>query len=624
MELKSLHHFFLNAAHVIHDPGHTFLKHKLSKDYIDISYAEAAEKINAISGYLHSIGMRKGDRIAFIIENSPEYIYLDQACMQLGLVNASIYPTLTEAEVEYIIKDSGSKLIIAGSPFLLKRILKIDARGTELQKIITNFETNEDHQKVISLSKVIASGKETYPKLKNEIDIILNNIQVNDLATLIYTSGTTGVPKGVMLSHMNFMSNCVAAKTVVSAINENDIFLSFLPLCHVYERLATYYLSTFIGSTIAFAQGIETISRNILEVRPTVMASVPRLLEKIYDKVQKTATASGGLKTMIFNWAFRQGDKKRLLNEDGLQPGLFLGLKLQVADALVFKKIKSKMGGRMRLMVSGGAAMQPHVGIFFKNLDITVMEGYGLTETSPFCSINEYERQVYGTVGRVAIGQQCGIQNPDTKEIITIQTYESFDSKFECREGEILVKGPNVMLGYWNKPEATAEVMDKDGWFHTGDIGMFYKGYLKITDRIKNMLVSSLGKNIYPTPVEACYSKSRKIEQIFIIGDKREYVTAIIVANKEELTEKFHKGEKFFEEDDIFIRDENIHDWIAEDIHKLGNELAKFERIKNFIIKRKPFTIENGEFTLTLKVKRKVVEQKFKNEIDAMYSESYV
>ncbi len=624
MELKSLHHFYLNSANNIHSPEHVFLKYKVDGVYTDIDYAQTSEKINEISSYLLNLGLEKGDRVAFIVENSPEYIYFDQACMQLGLINASIYPTLTEGEVEYILKDSGSKAIIVGTPFLLKRILKIDAKGSSLIKIITVFDSKEEHPKTIALSKVLQEGKALYPQLKSKLAVLLDGVQSTDLASLIYTSGTTGVPKGVMLSHGNFMSNSIAAKTQVSAIDKDDVFLSFLPLCHVYERLATYYLSTYIGSTIAFAQGIDTIGKNIMEVRPTVMASVPRLLEKIHDKVFKTATSGGGLKTKIFYWAFAQGDKKRILNEDGLKPGLLLSLKLKAADAIVFKKIKEKMGGRMKLVVSGGAAMQPHIGIFFKNLDVTVIEGFGLTETSPFCSINEFDRQVYGTVGRIAIEQQCAIQNPETKEIITIQTYTSFDPSFECKEGEVLIKGPNVMQGYWNKPEATKEVMDADGWFHTGDIGMFYKGYLKITDRIKNMIVNSLGKNIYPTPLESCYSKSPKVEQIFIIGDKREYITAIIVANKEEVKEKFGKNESFFEEEEKFISDKEIHDWMAEDINKLSNELSKFERIKNFIIKRKPFTIEEGEYTLTLKVKRKVVEAKFKDEIEAMYANSFV
>jgi long-chain acyl-CoA synthetase len=349
------------------------------------------------------------------------------------------------------------------------------------------------------------------------------------------------------------------------------------------------------------------------------MASVPRLLEKIYDKAQKNALSAGGLKTKIFQWAFNQGNKKRLLDEDGKQPGLVLSLALSIADALVFQKIKQKMGGRLRIVVAGGAALPPHVGIFFKNLDLRVLEGYGLTETSPLVSVNEFSRQLFGTVGRVAPGCTVAIQNPETKEMLTIQSYDSFDPAFSCEEGEVLVKGPNVMQGYWNKPEATAEVIDADGWFHTGDIGTFYKGYVKITDRIKNMIVNSFGKNVYPTPIENIYSRSTKIEQIFLIGDKREFLTAIIVPNKEELKEAFAKKDEFFNQSEPFIHDKDIKSWVEKDIQILGKDLAKFERIRNFTLKRIPFSVDDGEITMTLKVKRKIVETKYKDEIDSMY-----
>ena len=267
MELKSLHYFYRNSSNTIRSPKATFLKYKINNVYTEISYEESTRKINSISSYLLSIGLEKGDRVAFIIENSPEYIFFDQACMQIGLINASIYPTLTESEVEYILKDSGSKAIIVGTPFLLKRILKIDANGTDLMKIITVFDLTEANSKTISLKDVIAKGDALYPELKNKIESILESVKPSDLATLIYTSGTTGVPKGVMLSHMNFMSNCVAAKTQVNTINENDVFLSFLPLCHVYERLATYYLSTYVG-----------IFQNVMFIVSTVCVNIVHLL----------------------------------------------------------------------------------------------------------------------------------------------------------------------------------------------------------------------------------------------------------------------------------------------------------------------------------------------------------
>jgi long-chain acyl-CoA synthetase len=270
-------------------------------------------------------------------------------------------------------------------------------------------------------------------------------------------------------------------------------------------------------------------------------------------------------------------------------------------------------------MISGGAALPKNVGEFFGNMGIKILEGYGLTETSPVIAVTEDHRQVYGTVGRIIPRIEAGIQDPDTKAFYTVQTHDTFDENFESEEGEIVVRGHCVMKGYWNKPEDTRQAIDADGWFHTGDIGRFYKGNLQITDRIKNMLVNSFGKNIYPTPVENTYLKSPKIEQLFLVGDKREYITAIVVPSRESLEETFGLKEDFFREKEQFIEDLRIIDWVAEDIRKLSGELAKFERIKNFKVKRNPFTIEEGEITPTLKAKRKVIEKKYAAQINEMY-----
>ncbi|HEY0177560.1 MAG TPA: AMP-binding protein, partial [Pedobacter sp.] len=340
------------------------------------------------------------------------------------------------------------------------------------------------------------------------------------------------------------------------------------------------------------------------------------------DKAIKSGTADGGMKARIFLWAMETGKNYRQKLEAGKTPGILISVEKMIAEKLVFSKIKEKTGGRLKFLISGGAALPKNVGEFFGNLGIKVCEGFGLTETSPVMTFSESNRQVYGTVGRVIPGIEVAIQDIETKKIINIQTHDTFDGNFECPEGEIIVRGHCVMQGYFNKPAETAEAIDKDNWFHTGDIGRFYKGYLQITDRLKNMIVNAYGKNVYPTPVENIYLKSLKIEQIFLIGDKREYLTAIVIPNRESMQEKFGLDDSFFTQPDIFITDPEIVNWIGQDIKSLSNELSKFERIKNFRIKRNPFSMDEGEITPTMKIKRKVVERKYAENINEMYAGS--
>lgn len=468
-------------------------------------------------------------------------------------------------------------------------------------------------------SSVRVEGQALREKHAAAIEARFAAVEKGDLSTFIYTSGTTGMPKGVMLTHYNFMSNCYDAKDLCPAITSEDLYLSFLPLSHVFERLATMYLSTYIGAQVAFAENIDKVAQNIQEMRPTLMAAVPRLLERVHDKVYKSATEKGGASAKIFLWALRVGGEARVRRDQGKMVGPLLAMQVGIAEKLVYSKIKAKMGGRLKMFVSGAGALPVHVGEFFANLGMRVQEGYGLSETSPLVTVNEFERQVYGTVGRVAPRQQVAIQDIETKKILALQTYDSFDPEYASEEGEILVKGPNVMQGYWNRPEATAEVFDAEGWFHTGDIGKFDRGYLKITDRLKNMLKTSLGKNIYPTQIENVLLRSPKLEQVFIIGDKREYLTAIIHPNMDELKTAFGGRKDYFEVSDPFIQDEEIKKWMQEDVKKLSEKLAKFERIKDFIVKREPFSVEAGDMTITLKIKRKVVMEKYADEIEAMY-----
>lgn len=615
-----------NVVKYIHPETDTFMLEKVKDKYVPITYKTTLDNADRISSFFLDNDIQKGDRIGFIVENCPEYVYYDQALQQLGCINVSIYPTLSDDDVEYIINDSQTKMILVGTHFLLKKLIKIAPNCPSLTHIIPKFD---DYQKmaqsysgkvrILSLNEVIAGGEKTLSHNSARINEMRDDVKPNDIASLIYTSGTTGTPKGVMLSHLNFCHNVKVCLIQIPHITSEETFLSFLPLSHVFERTATYHICCAQGSKIAFAQSLELLGKNMMEVQPTVMSVVPRLLEKINEKAMKNGTSAGGLKTKIFLWSIDIGSKYRNVLESGKTPGLLLNIQRNIAEKLVFSKIKEKTGGKLKFIISGGAALPQNIGEFFGNLGIKILEGYGLTETSPVMAVTEFTRQVYGTVGRVIPEVTIGIQDADTKRIITQQTHESFDPNFESEEGEIILRGNNVMQGYWNKPEDTANAIDKDGWFHTGDVGKFYKGNLKITDRIKNMLVNSFGKNVYPTPIENTYLQSNRIDQIFLIGDKREYITAIIVPSKENMMETFGLTEAFFQETDLFIRDENIVDWVQADIRKYSGELAKFERIKGFILKRNPFTIDDGEMTPTLKIKRRVVEKKFAAEIDEMY-----
>ncbi|WP_207533471.1 AMP-dependent synthetase/ligase [Desertivirga arenae] len=615
-----------NVVSNIHSPQTTFLLHKNKNEWEEISYKQTLDAADAISAYLLSIGITKGDRLGFIIENSPQYIFYDQGLQQIGAVNVSIYPTLSEQEIEYIVNDAGVKTILVGTPFLFKKILKIANHCPSLVRIVPAFENFLKHAEsfspnaeIIGFDEVIVEGKKQLNEYANEIDEIREAILPSDISSLIYTSGTTGIPKGVMLTHNNFVMNAGRSLEQIPVVTKDDKFLSFLPLSHVFERTATYYVSCTAGCRIAFSQSLELLARNMEEVKPTIMSCVPRLLERIHDRAMKNGTQAGGFKSKIFLWALATGKKYREVRESGRTPNVILSWQQKLADKLVFSKIKEKTGGQLKFMLSGGAALPQNVGEFFGNLGIKILEGYGLTETSPVMAVTEYHRQVYGTVGRIIPGIEVGIQDVETKKIITVQTHNSFDPELDCEEGEIITRGHCVMKGYWNKPEETSQIIDNEGWLHTGDIGRFHKGNLKITDRLKNMLVNSFGKNVYPTPVENIYLKSPKIEQIFLIGDKREYITAIIIPPKDTLMETFGLKEDFFEKEERFVDDPEIIKWIGEDIKRLSNELAKFERIKNFIVKRNPFSLEEGEMTPSLKAKRKVIEKKYADVIDKMY-----
>jgi long-chain acyl-CoA synthetase len=628
-EFSTVPSLLRNVVENIHPADETFLIDKKKSEWENISFRETLDRADAVSAFFLEKGIVKADRMGLIIENGPDYVYYDQGIQQIGAINVSIYPTLSEQEVEYIINDSGMKAILVGNTFLYKKVLKIADNCRALKYIIPAFAEYTKitvpadlDSKVISFEQVLSEGAELVARYHTDMLTARRTLLPSDTSSLVYTSGTTGTPKGVMLSHNNFVQNVAVCLQQIPVIDKNDVFLSFLPLSHVFERTATYHVCCAQGCKMAFAQSLELLAKNMAEIKPTVMNCVPRLLERIHDKAIKSGTAEGGVKSKIFLWALETGQNYRQKTEAGKSPGLVLSAEKMIAEKLVFSKIKEKTGGRLKFMISGGAALPKNVGEFFGNLGIKVLEGFGLTETSPVMSVTEFDRQVYGTVGRVIPGIEIGIQDVESKEMINIQTHDTFNPQFECAEGEVVVRGHCVMQGYFNKPAETAEAINKHQWFHTGDIGRFYKGNLQITDRLKNMIVNAYGKNVYPTPVENIYLKSLKIEQLFLIGDKREFLTAIIIPNRESMQEKFNLPDSFFEQADLFISEPEIVDWINQDVRKLSNELAKFERIKSFKVKRNPFSMDEGEITPTMKIKRKVVEKKYADAINDMYAAS--
>jgi long-chain acyl-CoA synthetase len=520
----------------------------------------------------------------------------DFATLTTAGVVAPVYATLTSAQVLYILNDCGAKVAFASNETQAKKLL--DVRGQAKGLVHVVLMDDKKIEGTLTLAEVRAMGRPLLEKERDAVRKRAAEVKPGDLATLIYTSGTTGDPKGVMLVHSNLVSNVLAARKVFAAMGTEDVCLSFLPLCHVFERMAGYYLMLNVGATIAYAESVEKVPENMIEVRPTLMCSVPRLYEKMYARVNDKVASDPPRRQQIFRWAMGVGREVFRHRVERRSPGLLLRLKFAVADALVFSKIKARTGGRLKLFVSGGAPLAREIAEFFGAAGLTILEGYGLTETSPVITVNRIERLKPGSVGLPLEGVEVKVAD----------------------DGEILTRGPHVMKGYYNRPEATAETIGKDGWLHTGDVGVIDNdGFLIITDRKKDILVTSGGKNIAPQPIENHLKTNKFFTEVVMVGNKRNYPAALIVPNFDSL-EKWARetGVGFASREELVDRPE-----VAEHykllINEMSTELAQFERIKKVAVLPREFTIEAGELTPTLKVKRRVIEQKYKDAIDRMY-----
>jgi len=565
---------------------------KYGNEWVKTSTQEYLDKANAFSRGLLRMGIQKNDKIAVISStNRTEWNITDIGILQTGAQNVPVYPTISEEDCEYILNHSESTYCIVSDQGLFDKINSIKANVPRLKEIYSF----DDIKGCKNWNEILELGKDT--SNQQQVEDIKNTIKEDELATIIYTSGTTGRPKGVMLSHKNIVSDVLMSEERVPFVKGESIALSFLPVCHIYERMILY-IYQYVGVSIYFAESIEKVSDNIKEVKPHVITAVPRLLEKVYDAIIAKGSALTGIKKKLFFWAVDVG----LEYEPYGANGPIYGAKLWLARKLIFSKWKEGLGGNLSLMVSGSAAIQPRLARVFAAAGIPVMEGYGLTETSPVIAVNDQRNGGFkiGTVGRLLKGVEVKI----------------------AEDGEILCKGPNVMMGYFNDPEKTAEAL-KDGYFHTGDIGnVDSDGFLKITDRKKEMFKTSGGKYIAPQLIENAMKQSRFIEQIMVIGDGEKMPAAFIQPDFAFVKQwASRKGFNLGSNQEIADSKE-VHDRIQEEVDGINKKFGHWEQVKKFELTPEVWSVEGGEMTPTLKLKRKVVKEKYQKLYEKIYGNS--
>ena len=617
---ETLTELFKNLAKKYVGQHKAVFHHKLNPkgNYEPVYWDQVEDDVQSMAAYLIEHGVKHGDRVGILSENRYEWAIVDLAIQLIGAINVSLYSTLPSSQCEYILKDSDTKIFFVSSGIQLKKAIEVFDNCPNLVQIIAFDEPKVKtylEKKYVSLFQdVLIEGAKLYPKHTETILKSSKAVVPEDIATLIYTSGTTGNPKGAMLSHNNIVSN-VKAATQHIYWDDKDRSLSFLPLCHSFERTAGYFAIIACGAEIYYAESVDTVSKNMPEVKPTVMVSVPRLFEKIYNLIIKSVEEGSDTKKAIFNWAVEVGRKY----SEGKRG--FVAIQKILADRLVFDKLKQRTGGEIRLFISGGAALPPDIDLFFRCAGLTILQGYGLTETSPVMAANKPGNEVVGVVGQVIPGVTVGIQDLETGELIAEISGEDYPTSLTCKAGEILNRGPNTMLGYWKNDEATKEIIDEDGWLHTGDVGRFVDGNLQITDRIKHMIVNAGGKNIYPGPIEDKLKTSKWIDQLVVVGEAQNFMAALIVPDFDAL-HKFAKDNGIDErKPEQLIQNEAIINMYKKEMRTFSKELASHEKIRNFRLLANEFSVETGEITPTLKIKRRVVSEKYADKISDIFKE---
>ncbi|MFA6255339.1 MAG: long-chain fatty acid--CoA ligase [Patescibacteria group bacterium] len=556
------------------------LKFKYHGAYIGISFAELKKRVEELALGLQELGIMKGDRVAILSENRSEWVRTDLATLSLGAISVPVHTTLSPKIIQHILSDSAARVILVSGQEQFNKLLQVVNDVPDLRVIIY---ISLDHQpdglgdkKLISLDEVMKLGR----KSKKEITA---EVKPNDVASIIYTSGTTAMPKGVMLTHHNFLFDAEASLAAVPA-NEHDVLLSFLPLSHVLERTVGYYAPLICrGCCIAYAESVKTLAQNLKEVKPTILISVPRIFERVHDGIWNKVKEGSNLKYKIFVWALKQ------------ESGTF---KYKIADFLVFHKIRANFGGRLRFTISGGATLNHKLARFFSRIGIKIVEGYGLTETSPAVTVNRLENIKFGTVGQQLPGVEIKIA-PDK---------------------EILVRGPLLMKGYYKNEALTKEVIDQDGWLHTGDLGFINsEGFLIIIGRKKEMISLSNGKIAWPESLEIILNSDKFIVESMVYGNNKGYLVALIIPDFTEVARNLEKLGITSKEPDQLVKEPKLIELFTQRLEKINEEFADWEKIRKFVLLPKEFSAQKDEVTPTLKLRRPVIESHFQKEIEQMY-----
>jgi long-chain acyl-CoA synthetase len=571
------------------------LRYKRGDRWIPVSHRSLHDRVQAASLGLIELGIRPGDRVALLSENRPEWAVVDFACLAARAIDVPIYPTLTAPQIAYLLRDSGARVVCVSTAAQLEKIREIRRDLPALGWAI-GFDADLGGDGVMPLEVLEARGRSAATPVAEWRAQALA-ARPDDLATIIYTSGTTGEPKGVMLTHGNIASNVRAGVGVLSLATDDEC-LSLLPLSHIFERMTGHYCMFHSGVAINYAQSLDTVPQDLIATRPTVVAAVPRLYEKIYARALEAAVHGSPARRRVFLWAKRTGERWADLTLAEQPIPLGLRIRRRIADRLVFAKLRARVGGRLKFFVSGGAPLNTDVARFFFAAGLPILEGYGLTETSPVIAVNTFGALKLGTVGRVVPGVEVRI----------------------AEDGEILARGPNVMKGYYNKPDATAEAIDGDGWFHTGDIGEIdADGFLKITDRKKDLIATAGGKKIAPQPIEAELRRNPFIANAVLLGDRRRFPVALLAPDFGRL-EAWARAEgiAFTSREELVTRPA-VQALLEAEAKKHLRGLAKFEVPKRFLVVPREFSIETGELTPKLSVRRKIVEDHYREAIDAVY-----